>query len=80
MKYTIENYNFKELKQRLKAMNKSLPMSYNYNDYKRLWVCQTEEEIRKEFTKINDEIFRVGKANLSINHSNFSVGNRHDAM
>lgn len=73
MKYTIENYDFKELEKRLKAMNESLPMSYNYHDYKRLWICQTEEEIRQEFSKIDDEIFGVVKVNLSINHSNFSL-------
>ena len=73
MNFTEENFNLKQLRERLKAINESLPLTFNYHDYKRLWLCQSEDDLKHEFSRICDEIHGVYKANLSINHSNFSL-------
>lgn len=48
-----------------------IPSSFNYHDKKRLEEV-SEENFKKEYSRIQDEINRVGRVNLSINHSNFS--------
>jgi len=52
-----------------------LPLTFNYNDKQRLkkaYALEGPSGYHDTFQKIQNEIFGVSRANLSINHSNYS--------
>lgn len=59
------------LEERCKKHGVRIPISFTYHDKKRLAEA-SDENFKKEYSRIQEEINSVYRANLIINHSNFS--------
>lgn len=65
-------FNKSKLLERLKSAKLFLPMAFNIHDEKRLAATVCEESLIAEYRAIQGEISNVQRANLAINHSNYS--------
>lgn len=61
------------LRKRLGNLGLFLPITFNFHDQKRLTETQNDKDLLIAYKDIQNSISSVQKANLSINHSNYSL-------